>query len=452
MEGRAACEGEILGRSSTAVFAQHRIAASALLIVLGVASGLIIGELAVRLLGLGKPEFYTYSSSRGWKLRAGASGWQTDEGRAFVRLNRWGYRGPAWTRAKPGGTLRIAVLGDSFIEAQQVAEQDTVCALIQGVLTDRLPALAVGRYQALKRVRVMNFGVDGYGTAQEFFTLAEDVWQFSPDIVVLAFFPGNDIRNNSAVLEGDKCRPFFVPRGAGVVLGGPFEDSRLFHFRCFLRFESYRSQLLNVLGEARSALRSIQRKRRQRAYQPPALLRSARVAANRLREPGINDLIYRPPINQDWRDAWNVSEAEIEMAAQNVHAHHALFLLLIIGTGVQMAPNPAFQTGYLRAVGGTDLLYPSHRLAALGAQKGFAVLDLVPPMKTHAQAHRVYFHGFPNTAMGTGHWNQRGNCFAAGLIADKLAAMMAPLSHGAISTRNLNVRPELRNPAGACAG
>jgi len=27
--------------------------------------------------------------------------------------------------------------------------------------------------------------------------------------------------------------------------------------------------------------------------------------------------------------------------------------------------------------------------------------------------------------MGTGHWNQRGNWFAAGLIADKLAAMMA---------------------------
>jgi hypothetical protein len=121
----------------------------------------------------------------------------------------------------------------------------------------------------------MNFGVDGYGTAQEFLTLTEDVWQFSPDIVVLAFFPGNDVRNNSAVLEGDKCRPFFVPHGSGVVPGGPFEDSRLFHFRCFLRFESYRSQLLNMLGEARSAIRSMQRQRRQRAHPQPALRQSA---------------------------------------------------------------------------------------------------------------------------------------------------------------------------------
>ena len=113
----------------------------------------------------------------------------------------------------------------------------------------------------------------------------------------------------------------------------------------------------------------------------PVLYPSAGVATKGLHEPGINDLIYRPPINQDWLDAWNVSEAEIEMTEQNVRAHHGLFLLVIIGTGVQVAPNPAFQAGYLRAVGGTDLLYPTHRLTALGVRKGFTVLDLVAPMK-----------------------------------------------------------------------
>src|SRR5262249_3566221 len=96
------------------------------------------------------------------------------------------------------------------------------------------------------------------------------------------------------------------------------------------------------------------------------------------------------------------------------------------GTGIQVAPSPAFQAGYLNAVGGTDLLYPSHRLTALGARNGFAVLDLVPSMKSYAQAHHAYFHGFPNTVMGTGHWNELGNRFAADLIAAKLAAMMTP--------------------------
>ena len=399
--------------------------ASVFLVLLSVGLGVIVAEVAIRLLGLGTPVFYAYSSTRGWKLRAGTAAWQTQEGRAFVRLNRWGYRGTDWTRIKPSGTLRIAVLGDSFVEGQQVAEQATACELIERMLTRMLPTLVRGRYRGLRRVEVLNFGVDGYGTAQEFFTLTEDVWQFSPDIVVLAFFPGNDVRNNSAVLEGDKCRPFFVPHGNELLLGGPFVDSRLFHFQCFLRFESYHSQLLNLLGEARSALRSMQRKGRPPADPQPVSYRSVRVSTKDLHEPGINDLIYRPPINNDWRDAWSVSEAEVVMTEQSVHAQHALFLLAIIGTGIQLAPSPAFQAGYLSAVGGTDLFYPGHRLAALGAQKGFAVLDLAPPMKTYAQDNQVYFHGFPNTAMGTGHWNERGNRFAAALIANKLAAMMA---------------------------
>jgi hypothetical protein len=393
------------------------------LIFFGIALGFIVAESTIRLLGLGKPVFLSYSPTRGWKLRAGAKAWQVDEGRAFVSVNRWGYRGVDWKHVKPSGTLRVAVLGDSFIEAQQVSQEGTACALIQRALTQMLPTLA-RRHPGLRQVEVMNFGVDGYGTAQEFITLLEDIWKFSPDVVVLAFFPGNDVRNNSAVLEGDKCRPFFVPDGNQVVLGGPFVDSRLFHFRCFLRFESYHSQLLNTLGAARSALRSMQRRRHPHADPQPVLYQPVGVSTKSLHEPGVNDLIYRPPITQDWRDAWDVSEAEIMMTEQNVYAHHALFLVVIIGTGVQMAPNPAFQIGYLSAVGGTDLLYPSHRLVALGAREGFAVLDLVPPMKNYAQEHQVYFHGFPNTAMGTGHWNQLGNRFAACLIANKLAEMI----------------------------
>jgi hypothetical protein len=403
----------------------RRLAGSALFILIGVLLGFIIAEAAVRLLGIGKPEFYAFSATRGWKLLAGASGWQTDEGRGFVSINRWGYRGTNWTRAKPAGTLRIAVLGDSFVEAQQVAEQDTACALMQRALSRKLASLEP-EHQLFKRVELMNFGVDGYGTAQELFSLKEDVWQFSPDVVVLAFFPGNDVRNNSAILEGDKCRPFFVPEDGQFVLGGPFEESPLFHFRCWLRFESYHSQLLNLLGEARSTLRSALLKRRQPPSQPHRGDHSIEPAANRLHERGVNDSIYRSPTTAEWRDAWKVSEAEIEMVELNVRAHRAVFLLVIIGTGVQMLPNASMQADYFKAVGGTDLLYPDHRLTLLGARKGFAVLDLVPPMKAYAQATQVYFHGFANTSMGSGHWNQPGNCFAADLMAERIVSLMTP--------------------------
>ncbi|HJU09239.1 MAG TPA: hypothetical protein VJ728_00105, partial [Candidatus Binataceae bacterium] len=63
------------------------------------------------------------------------------------------------------------------------------------------------------------------------------------------------------------------------------------------------------------------------------------------------------------------------------------------------------------------------------AKKGFAVLDLVPPMSRYAQEYHLYFHGFPNTVMGTGHWNRLGNHFAGRLIAIKLAAMIKESHH-----------------------
>ena len=73
----------------------------------------------------------------------------------------------------------------------------------------------------------MNFGVDGYGTAQELMTLQRKVWAYQPDIVVLAIFLGNDIRNNSVVLEGDQCRPFYVYDKGQIEADRPVEESPL---------------------------------------------------------------------------------------------------------------------------------------------------------------------------------------------------------------------------------
>ena len=120
---------------------RRRSFASVFLVFFGVSLGVIVAEAAVRLLRLGKPEFFIYSATRGWKLRAGASGWQTDEGRAFVSVNRWGYRGADWTRVKPTGTLRIAVLGDSFIEAQQVPSRPPPARCSSGRFTRYCQAL-----------------------------------------------------------------------------------------------------------------------------------------------------------------------------------------------------------------------------------------------------------------------------------------------------------------------
>jgi len=51
------------------------------------------------------------------------------------------------------------------------------------------------------KIEVLNFGVSGYGTAQELLTLREQVWKYSPDIVMLAVTTNNDITDNSRALK-----------------------------------------------------------------------------------------------------------------------------------------------------------------------------------------------------------------------------------------------------------
>ena len=68
------------------------------------------------------------------------------------------------------------MLGDSFIEAFQVPFEKTVGEVL-------------GRELSTLRgtpVEVLNFGVGGYGTTQELLTLKQQVWKYSPDLVVLA--------------------------------------------------------------------------------------------------------------------------------------------------------------------------------------------------------------------------------------------------------------------------
>lgn len=378
----------------------------------------LVAEIGIRLSPFAKPQFISYDPQRGWALRGGASGWQRQEGRAWVGINRWGYRGPDWSLKKPPGTLRIIVVGDSFIEAPQVDESQTLCAVASRELARNCP-FPCGQAKN-SRIQVMNFGIDGYGTAQELLTVRRDAWKFAPDIVVLAFFAGNDFRNNSLALEGDRCRPFFTYRQGALVLDGPFDDSRLFRLECFARFESRHSQLLNLLGSAKSQIRMrIRRWERRHLTRAPIQPAASRAG----HEPGINDRIYMPPLNATWQDAWRVTEAEIEMMHQDVIRHHARFLLVALGTGIQVYPDPAFRARYLKGVGASDILYPDEELARFGERHGFPVLNLVAPMQLYADSHHVFFHGFPNTAMGNGHWNELGNAFAGKLLAKYLCEM-----------------------------
>jgi hypothetical protein len=417
---------------------KRRVAANLALILAGVALAFIVAEVAVRVSSLAKTNLYTWDAYRGWGLNPGASGWQREEGAGFVSVNRAGFRGPQWTIAKPPGTLRIAVVGDSFTEAPQVAYDQTFCAVAEH---------ALGGCKGLggRKVQVMDFGVDAYGTAQELITLRRHVWQYSPDIVVLAFFSGNDLRNNSTVMEGDKCRPFYVFQDGQMVLGGPFERSRWFYLSCMIRFESRHSQVLNLIGDAKSDIRSKIKAReaaRPQAAAPapgPAghsheggvMPVADRQPAPLGHEAGLEDNIYNPPATPVWQDAWRVTEGIITMMARETAAHHVPLLVVTLANPPQIYPSPAVRGYYLMTYRSKDIFYPDQRIKALGDREGFEVLNLAAPMQAYADEHHAFLAGFKSTKLGIGHWNAEGHRLAGEFIAQKICRMLSERAHPA---------------------
>ena len=114
-------------------------------------------------------------------------------------INRFGWRDVNWPIRKPKGTIRIAILGDSFVEAIQVEDDSTFESLSKRALIG-----AEGRGE------VMNFGRSGYTQSEELLVLQRDVLRFDPDVVVLFFFPGNDITDMARRTAPNRQRPFFV--------------------------------------------------------------------------------------------------------------------------------------------------------------------------------------------------------------------------------------------------
>lgn len=125
----------------------------------------------------------------GWALEPGGTAFQRSRDYGVkVEINEHGLRDRAHAFDPAPDVSRIAILGDSFMEAYQVELEESLPYLLQEALADR-------------RVEVINFGVGGYGTAQALLALREKGLRYSPDLVVLAFFTGNDIQDNSRELQ-----------------------------------------------------------------------------------------------------------------------------------------------------------------------------------------------------------------------------------------------------------
>ena len=255
----------------------------------------LLFEIVLRIANVSFPIFTVVDEHTGWRLRAGAEGWHTGEGTIYIRINNHGLRNRNTTYQKPEGTLRIAVLGDSFAEARQVEMDSTFSTVAES-------ELAQCTTKETQHIEVMNFGVSGFGTAQEYLLLQVYVWQFDPDIIVLAFFSGNDVRNNSKQLSNDPNSPYFIYNDDGTLQRDlSFRSSPLYTSQTRLSHKLLgaainKSRTLQVLNRVRNVLRQ------QEHQEEPREEPEQHIA-------GLDTTgIYTTPSTDAWEEAWNITE------------------------------------------------------------------------------------------------------------------------------------------------
>lgn len=377
-----------------------RIMARCGLMLAGLLIGLTLAELALRVMGISYPLPYLADPHVGSRLQPGFSAWFTQEGEALVRINRAGFRDREHAIAKPADTVRIAVLGDSFAEAVQVPVDQTFWSVLEDELQAR-GAFGGGR------IEVLNFGISGHGTAQQLQMLHHHVWQYDPDIVLLAFFAGNDVRNNSQKLEPDPVRPFYKPVRDRLVL----DDS----FRQLPDFQKANSAWVKWKVRLINSSRLLQLlnhwKQQGRTHHP---------TSNEAFEPGLDDRVFAPPPDGDWREAWDLTDRLILKIHGEAEAHDARLVVALVTQAVQVHPDPHVRRAFAVGLDVEDLSYPERRLIELGQRHGFEVVPLADSLAEYAERHGAYLHGFPNTAPGAGHWNAIGHRLAGERIAEAL--------------------------------
>jgi hypothetical protein len=369
------------------------------LVAASLVAALLLGEIGVRLCGLQGRAKVRVVPGRGITFEPGTAYRHVKEGFSEGRFNSAGFRDKERSIAKPAGGFRILVLGDSFVEAFQVALDESFPALLEERLRRRRGGAAT---------EVLAMGQSGFGTASELMRYLDFGAAYAPDVVLLAFYAGNDVRDNSRLLSGDAPDFHFTLDATGSLRLDRSGIEALERARAasgWVEWLRDRSDLAALVSERLYLFR----KARLAGRPAPS---DASVAPGGIPDDRDDANVYREEAGPPWHDAWDVTLALLARLADETAARGSRLAIVSIGTAEQVEEDLG-QT-VLAAGPGRDLDLPDRRLEAMARKHGLPCLLLAPGLRAAEAAGAGRLYGFD--ARRGGHWNAAGHRTAALLI------------------------------------
>ncbi len=314
--------------------------------------------------------------------RPNADSYLTQFGRR-VETNGLGMRDRERSVAKPADTLRILVLGDSFMEALQVP------------LERALPALLEQRLKAeQKKVEVVNLSVSGWGTDDEVTYLERHGMQLAPDGILIMMTLHNDVADNAQQefhrLENDR------------LIGRPIDEMPWSRF-AIQKTKAYLAGRFHLY---------------QLAYQTSI---RGRVKAGAVQlDRHVASLLRRdasPELEQDWE----LTFALLDQAARLARREHAWLAIGMIPLWTQVDDAAYRRLLDDHGLDGSlmDREGPQRRIRVWAAKRGIALIDLLPDF---VETHRTNpdQDAEPLYLPSDGHWGASGHALAAKRISHDL--------------------------------
>jgi hypothetical protein len=347
----------------------------------------------------------------------GYSGCYNREGFSCYTINSGGWRDIEHSLSKPKGTFRIAVLGDSYVEALQVDLEKTFWKRLEAMLN-----------QQGKKVEVLGFGMSGFDAAQAFETLRHHAMLYDPDLIIFSFVSANDIRDSVRQISNIPYKPYYVLDGSNhLILDSSFVEyveNQDALWRQVYRWVRNSSRVLTAADLGLKGLVARFRRWRPKRAKDTILAQTkeTRKPAEKFQaEPGLSGeaLYEEPKPGSLYHLAWRINEQLILAMRDLAREGGAKFLVVGVTGGdalYQQTVRPTFNP-----------FYPEQRMKALAEREDLFYLALADKV-VEANQRGIHFHGF-GSSRGSGHWNEDGHREAGKAIVSFLVShQLIPLS------------------------
>ena len=179
-----------------------------------------VGEIFIRITHIGNVSPTEFYDDIGRGRRKDLNYLYFNEGFGIGKYNEYRYCGESNPPKKPANTIRIALLGDSFIESYQVFERDYFGTIAEKLLSQK--------YEKL-HFEILNFGRAGFDISDMYVYQNTFVEEFNPDYIFYMVSTADLVPKYSDVL-----RPKTLIQDGNLTISKEYSTSEI---NIFLRID-----------------------------------------------------------------------------------------------------------------------------------------------------------------------------------------------------------------------